>query len=110
MEVALGEKEKVRLEVSYYLKALVEVLPEPQLLLAIKRTKIMEVLKAFSNTPLSKLGSEIADNALKALAGICSRFGSGSLLEVMEGVRGNKVLDESEMQTIYEEESARMIE
>lgn len=69
------------------------------------------MLKAYSKPSLSKLGSEIAENAVRALGVIRSRFERSSMPErEMAAIHAEKLLDESEMQTVYEEESARMIE
>ncbi len=41
LELALGEKEKVKLEISYYLKALTENTPEDVILGLIKRYRLL---------------------------------------------------------------------
>lgn len=69
------------------------------------------MLKTYSKPSLSRLGSEIAENALRSLAVIRSRFGRSCMPEKeMAAIHAEKLLDESEMQTVYEDESERMIE
>lgn len=48
MEQALGEKDKVKLEISYYLKAFVDTAHIDFILDCIKRHKLLQILKAFS--------------------------------------------------------------
>ena len=48
LELALGEKTKVKLEISYYLKAFVENAPEDALLFCAKRHKLIQVLRLYS--------------------------------------------------------------
>jgi hypothetical protein len=73
---AAGEKDRVKLEISYYLKAFSETAPEDFILECIKRCKLLSVLQGYSQAAPTAptFGREIVENAVKALATIRQRF------------------------------------
>lgn len=108
-ETATVEKERVKLEISYYLKGLAENAPEDLILFHIKRHKLLEILQNLSKISSAnpKYDQEISQNASQSLSIIFQRFNNSSqtaeegkekIIENME-----KMLDESEAQTVYEE-------
>jgi hypothetical protein len=48
LELALTEKERVKLEISYYLKAFAETASEEIILLLIKRNRLQEILQNYT--------------------------------------------------------------
>jgi hypothetical protein len=68
LELAQTEKEQVKLEVSYYLKAFAENAPEESILAEIKRSRLLETLQSYVkiSSPNPKYDWEIATNAVQA--------------------------------------------
>jgi hypothetical protein len=68
---------------SYYLKAFAETAPEQSILMEIKRSRLLEILQAYSkiSSKNSRYDQEISNNATEAQAVIMRRFNASSRQE-----------------------------